>query len=165
MEWVSGTCWLKDEVDSRQRTLLISKADLSFPEYSKVAAKSAKLIEKGLFCLSTVSSYRALTFIWYLHGSIFRDTREGYLRRKEESKANSFYEVYFHLLDRQDKLLNMTPRIVMTPHWCPHVRKHSCTLLKVSSVLENFHELLKFAGEGKNCFLLIFCICIHGYDL
>jgi hypothetical protein len=70
-----------------------------------------------LFCLSAVSSYRALTFFWYLHGSVFRDTRKGYLRVKGESKANSFYEVYFHLLDRQDKLLHMTPRTVMTPHW------------------------------------------------
>lgn len=107
---------VKNDVDSRQRTLLISKAGLSFPEYSKNADKSPKQIEKDLFCLSAVSRYRALTFFLYLHDSIFRDTRKGYLRVKGESKANSFYEVYFHLLDRQDKLLHMTPRIVMTPH-------------------------------------------------
>lgn len=55
-------CGVKNDVDSRQRTLPISKADLSFPEYSKIADKSTKLIEKDLFCLSAVSSYRALTF-------------------------------------------------------------------------------------------------------
>jgi len=110
-------CGVKKDVDSRQRTLLISKSDLSFPEYCKIADKSPKLLEKDLFCLSAVSRYRTLTFFWYLHGSIYRDTRKGYLRAKGESKANSFCEVYFRLLDRQDKLLHMTPRILMTPHW------------------------------------------------
>jgi hypothetical protein len=55
-------CDVNNDVDSSQRNFLISKADLSFPEYSKIADKSTKLIEKDLFCLSAVSSYRALTF-------------------------------------------------------------------------------------------------------
>jgi len=33
-------CGVKKDVDSRQRTLLISKADLPFPEYTKIADKS-----------------------------------------------------------------------------------------------------------------------------
>jgi hypothetical protein len=42
-------CGVKNDVYSRQRTLLITKADLSFPEYSKIVDKSPKLIKKACF--------------------------------------------------------------------------------------------------------------------
>jgi hypothetical protein len=157
-------CGVKKDVDSRQRTLLISIADLSFPEYSKIADKSPNPLKKDLFCSSDVSRCRTLTLFWYLHGSNFRDTHKGYLRVKGESKANPFCEMYFRLLDRQDKLLHMTPRIVMTPHW-NHV--YTCTRAIYITFLHFwtiFLELLKFPGEGKNCYLPIFSICRHGYD-